>query len=286
MEVNQIIKKLDKIENLPTLPSIAMEVNKLLQDHDTSIKELSMVIEKDQTIVSKILKLVNSAFFGLSSKVSNIPHAVMLLGFNAIRNAVVSVSVINAFDNKSSSGDFDITEFWSHSVSVAVTSRALAEKSRRHSPDECFIAGLLHDVGKLVLCQYLSEFFNRVLEIKKGDNCLSFHEAEKKSIPIDHAQIGGFLSNKWKLPVGLMDTIRMHHRIRDSAQDLNLLYIVQTANIISNSQVVNGEINLERAELHPDAARALAEPLENIKSWYPQIASEIESACKFFLEEL
>ena len=98
MEASQIIKKLDQIENLPTLPTIAMEVNKLVQNQDTSIKELSSVIEKDQAIVSKILKLVNSAFFGMSSKVSNIPHAVMLLGFNAIRNAVVSVSVINAFD--------------------------------------------------------------------------------------------------------------------------------------------------------------------------------------------
>lgn len=286
MEASQIIKKLDQIENLPTLPAIAMEVNKLVQDQDTSIKELSSVIEKDQAIVSKILKLVNSAFFGLSSRVSNIPHAVMLLGFNAIRNAVVSVSVINAFDKNSFPAEFEITEFWTHSVSVAVTSRVLAEKSRIHSPDECFIAGLLHDVGKLVLCQYLPDLFKKVLATKNKENSLGFYGAENSSIPINHAQIGAFLGKKWKLPSGLVDTIRMHHKIRDNAQDLNLLYIVQTANVITNSPLVDGELNPQWPELHPDAAEALANPLADIQIWYPPMNIEIESACKFFLQEL
>lgn len=285
MEINEIVKKLDRIEDLPTLPTIAVEVNRLLQDYDTSIRDLSSTIEKDQSIVGKMLKLVNSAFFGLSSKVSNIPHAVTLLGFNAIRNAVVSVSVIDIFKQKSTKNDFDITEFWTHSVSVAITSRVLAEKSRIHSPDECFIAGLLHDMGKLVMCQYLPELFQTVLETKKN-NGLSFYEAEKKSIPVTHAQIGGFLAKKWKLPSALVDTLRMHHAIKDSAQDLPLVYVIQTANTIVNSPVCDGRIRPKKSELHPGAAAALAKPLENILIWYPQTVTEIESACKFFLEEI
>jgi HD-like signal output (HDOD) protein len=244
------------------------------------------VIEKDQAIVSKILKLVNSAFFGLSSRVSNIPHAVMLLGFNAIRNAVVSVSVINAFDKNSFPAEFEITEFWKHSVSVAVISRVLAEKSRLHSPDECFIAGLLHDVGKLVLCQYLPDLFAQVLQVKYKANHLDFYEAENSSIPTNHAQIGSFLGKKWKLPSGLVDTIRMHHKIKENAPDLNLLYIVQTANVITNSPSVDAGIDLQWSKLHPNAAEALAKPLADIKHWYPPINIEIESACKFFLQEL
>ena len=100
MEQENFLENLDRIEDLPTLPAIAMEVNKMLQDFDTTIKDLSDLIEKDQAIVSRILKLVNSSFYGLRSEISNIYHALTLLGFNTVRNAVISVSVVNAFAGK------------------------------------------------------------------------------------------------------------------------------------------------------------------------------------------
>ena len=143
MDAKNILKSLDQIEDLPTLPAVAMEVNKMLLDEDITISQLSGAIEKDQAMVSKILKLVNSAFFGLRGKISNISHAVVVLGFNTIRNVVVSISIINAFSIKEGLDGFDIAEFWKHSVAVAVTSKYLAEKAGIHSADNCFVAGLL-----------------------------------------------------------------------------------------------------------------------------------------------
>jgi HD-like signal output (HDOD) protein len=126
MDENQFLEKLNRIKNIPTLPSVVFELNRLLQDPDTTIARISQAIEKDQATALKILKLVNSAFYGFKSKVSDVRSAVIMLGFNAVRNAIVSVSVIEAFGNKIKLQDFDMTDFWKHSLAVAVTSKSIS----------------------------------------------------------------------------------------------------------------------------------------------------------------
>ena len=121
MDEQQILKKLDRIKDIPTLPTIVFELNKHLRDPNTSIKTVCDTIEKDQAIALKILKLVNSAFYGFKSKISDLRNAVVLLGYNAVRNAIVSLSVINSFPKRVSLMDFDISLFWKHSLAVAVT---------------------------------------------------------------------------------------------------------------------------------------------------------------------
>ena len=285
MDSKMVLKKLDRIDDLPTLPSIAMEVNSMLQDYDTSIKKLSGAIEKDQATVLKILKLVNSAFFGLRSEIGNIPHAIVLLGFNMVRNAVISVSVIKAFSGKEAFEGFHITDFWAHSVAVAVTSKYLAVETRLKTPDDCFIGGLLHDIGKVILSQYFQDNFKKVWTLTREKN-LSFYNAEKEEIPINHAQIGGYLAKKWQLPPGIIDAIRCHHAVRKSAYDLNLLMIVHVADIIVNNYNSDSKGKLDYSEIYPDALRAMRHLLDNVADWFPGVSTEIESACKFFLEEV
>ncbi len=284
MDAQTFLKKLDTIPDIPTLPTIVIKVNKMLQDHDTSIKNLSKVIEKDQGMVAKILRLVNSTFYGFRSRITNIPHAVIILGFNTIRNAVVSVSIIKAFSGKETFEGFTITEFWKHSIGVAVTSRYLAEQTRLDSPDDCFVSGLLHDIGKVVLSQYFTEFFGGVWKSVKEDG-LSFYEAEQNMTPVNHAQIGGHLAKKWQFPTSLIDTITHHHGIRKSVSNLNQLIIVHTANNIVNSYKVDSGITPVFSAIDPEAKRIMFHQLESISDWFPSIASEIESACEFFLEE-
>jgi len=284
LDAQTFLKKLDTIPDIPTLPTIVIKVNKMLQDHDTSIKNLSKVIEKDQGMVAKILRLVNSTFYGFRSRITNIPHAVIILGFNTIRNAVVSVSIIKAFSGKETFEGFTITEFWKHSIGVAVTSRYLAEQTRLDSPDDCFVSGLLHDIGKVVLSQYFTEFFGGVWKSVKEDG-LSFYEAEQNMTPVNHAQIGGHLAKKWQFPTSLIDTITHHHGIRKSVSNLNQLIIVHTANNIVNSYKVDSGITPVFSAIDPEAKRIMFHQLESISDWFPSIASEIESACEFFLEE-
>ena len=284
MDAKNILKSLDQIEDLPTLPAVAMEVNKMLLDEDITISQLSGAIEKDQAMVSKILKLVNSAFFGLRGKISNISHAVVVLGFNTIRNVVVSISIINAFSIKEGLDGFDIAEFWKHSVAVAITSKYLAEKAGIHSADNCFVAGLLHDIGKIVLLQHFKDLFQKVWLAVKGKR-LSFYEAEKSQIQIDHAWIGGYLAQKWQLPMPLIDAIRYHHDVKPTINDQHLLMIIHVADIIVNTYTPDSKDRMELSGVHPDALSALGNLLDTISDWYPDSQLEIESACNFFLED-
>ena len=284
MDAQTFLKKLDSIPDIPTLPTIVIKVNKMLQDHDTSIKNLSKVIEKDQGMVAKILRLVNSTFYGFRSRITNIPHAVIILGFNTIRNAVVSVSIIKTFSGEKSFEGFEIKDFWRHSVAVAVTSRYLAEQTRLDSPDDCFVSGLLHDIGKVVLSQHFTVLFGLVWKSVKEDG-LSFYEAEKKLLPVNHAQIGGHLAKKWQFPGSLIDSITYHHAIRKGVSNLNQLLIVHTANNIVNIYKVDTGIIPVFSSIDPEAKRVMAGQLETLSEWFPAVATEIESACEFFLKE-
>jgi putative nucleotidyltransferase with HDIG domain len=282
MNSTDILKRLDRIEDLPTLPAIAMEVNNMLLDYDTTINKLSSTIEKDQAMVSKILKLVNSAFFGLRGKISNIHHAIVVLGFNTIRNAVVSISIIKALSIKEHLDGFDITDFWKHSLAVAVTSKTIADKTGIHSADNCFVTGLLHDIGKIVLLEHFKDLFQKVW-LAARENGRSFYEAEKSLIQIDHARIGGYLARKWQLPVALVDAIRWHHEIKPNVNDRDLLMIVHAADIIANTYNKDPKADLRLSGIFPDALNASDTPENTISEWYPDVLLEIESACQFFL---
>ena len=284
MDAQTFLKKLDSIPDLPTLPNIVIKVNNLLQDPDTSIRELGKTIETDQAMVTKILRLVNSAFYGFRSKIKNIPHAIIILGFNNVRNALVSVSIIKTFSGENAFEGFEIEDFWRHSVAVAVTSRYLSEQTRLDSPDNCFVSGLLHDIGKLVLSLHFTELFGLVWKSIREDE-LSFYEAERKFLPVNHAQIGGHLAKKWRFPVSLIDSITNHHAIRKSVSNLNQSLIVHTADTIANNHKGDSEITLDFSSIDPEAKRIMSGQLETVSEWFPDVVTEIESACEFFLKE-
>ena len=284
MDSKSILKKLDRIDDLPTLPVIAMEVNTMLQDYNTSVQDLSKVIENDQALVPRILKLVNSSFYGFKSKIANIDRAIILLGFNTIRNAIISVAVIDALSMKKINVEgFDIKEFWTHSIAVAVISRYLSGITRSCAAEDAFTAGLLHDIGKIVIAQYFSDIFKKILESIKI-NSISFYEAEKKEIPINHARLGTYLAKKWKLPESLADTTRYHHAVKKNVTNPNLLMVVHTADIIVNGCLDNTEPELDRSSIFPEAADAMSPHLDTLSEWLPEVKEEINSACEFFLK--
>jgi putative nucleotidyltransferase with HDIG domain len=282
MDHTELKHKLDKIENLPTLPSIAMEVNKLLQDYNISIKQLSTVIENDQAIAAKILKLVNSAFFGLRSKVGNIPHAITMLGFNTVRNAVISVSVIKGLSNISGMAGFKIGDFWQHSIAVAVASKHIADTTRLHNADDCFLGGLLHDIGKLVLVNNFMPLFSEVWKIKKEEG-ITFYEAEKKIESFNHAQIGGYMASKWKLPPALADAISRHHSISYMAVDVDLLKVIHSANIIINSLNLTGEDSLEKINIPDEISSLINNSCKSPDEWFQTLKNDIDEASRFFI---
>jgi putative nucleotidyltransferase with HDIG domain len=283
MDEQQILKKLDRIEEIPTLPTIVFELNKYLQDPDTSIKTVCDTIEKDQAIALKILKLVNSAFYGFKSKISDLRNAIVLLGYNAVRNAIVSLSIINTFSKRVALMDLDISQFWKHSLAVAVTSKNIAQLSKKESPDNCFVGGLLHDTGKIILAQYFPDLFEKVWTTLQNEH-LSFFEAEQKQLPIDHTKIGAHLASKWQLPGGLVEAIRWHHEFKPQSKNANFVQNVYLANIIVNSYDVDQDLRLDLAKIHPDVVKFIMDMMEDVGDWYSGLSGEIESAYGFFLE--
>ncbi len=281
-EQAEFFRRLDRIDDLPTLPAVALEVGQLLQNYDTPIEAVCETIEKDQAMVPRILKLVNSAFFGLRSNVSNISHAVVLLGFNTIRNAVVSVAVIQAMPGKRELEGFDVTQFWSHAISVAVTSKHLAEKSHLHYAGDAFTAGLLHDVGKLVMYLHFRDLFIRSWSRTRQEAC-PFHVAERQEAAVTHADIGAYLARRWQLPARLVETIGYHHDIEEEVTDLNLLLIVHAADVIANSVAGDNGAMPDPQRFHPLALNTMGGCLQDMAAWYPQTREEIASACRFFL---
>ena len=280
METQLNLKSLDRITKLPTIPVILFKVNEMLYDNECSVKKLSDLIESDQALTAKILRLVNSAFYGFRSEIVDISRALIILGFNTIRNAIVTVSVIDAFKSGEDFEGFDISDLWKHSVAVAITSRHLAEKSRVTPPDDAFVAGLLHDIGKIIIAQFFRDHFRKILRSMREEK-ISFVKAEKKLSSIDHGRVGGYLAEKWQFPQRLTDAIRLHHNMSKAVTDPWLLMSVYLANRIVNDKA---PIDHDFSSLYPEFSEVIAPYLENLSDWFPDVEIEIDHACNFFLE--
>ena len=284
MDEKEIYKKLDHIRDIPTLPAIVFELNQHLQNPETSIARVSETIEKDQAMALKILKLVNSVFYGFRSKVSDIKNAVVLLGFNAVRNAIVSVSVVNALPKTLLFQDFEMIDFWKHSLAVAVASKSIAQKAGVDSPDNCFVGGLLHDVGKVIMAQYLKDDFAKVWT-RMTNEYLPFYEAEQQELSVDHTKIGAYLADRWQLPQGLTDAIRWHHNFQPDNGNAGFIINIHLADILVNSYDENPDCTLDMGAMHPEVVKFLMAQMGDSADWYANLAGEIETAHTFFLEE-
>lgn len=223
---------IDRINGLPTLPIIVSKITDLIADPKTVAADIGKAISEDQALSSKVLKMVNSAYYGFPRKITTISQAVVILGFSAIRNLVLSASIVNLFPSDVES-DFNRDDFWSHSIATGIAARAVAKRMKLPQLDDAFMGGLLHDIGKLVLDQFFHEEFEKIISIVKEKDCL-FIEAEKEAfeIDMDHSRIGGILGEKWNLPVNLVQVVSMHHRPIYAKDNLKVACIVSFADVI------------------------------------------------------
>lgn len=206
-----IKKTLENVSTIPTLPVVIEKITRLLQNPQTSAEEIGKAITTDQALASKVLKLVNSAFYGFPGKISTITHAVVILGFSTVKNVVLTASIFDAFSKRISlSQNFDMQKFWLHSIACGAASQCIAKHIGFSAKEECFIAGLIHDVGKILMCNYLPEEFEAVVQNRILKNCL-FYESEKEVLHITHQELGGVIAERWNLPAALQGAVKNHH---------------------------------------------------------------------------
>ncbi|BCS87742.1 HDOD domain-containing protein [Pseudodesulfovibrio sediminis] len=219
-------KLMKAVEQMPAFPKSVHQVLKLAGDISCSQKDLVEVIKKDPVFTLKILRLVNSAYFGLSRDITSINHASVYLGLNTLKNVALGLAAVGAIP-KSTADRMDMGGFWLHSLATATTTQMLGLKlgvSRDDSTDY-FAAGLLHDIGKIVFALYMPDEYEAASAMASKPG-VALHECELEVLGATHADIGALLAEKWNLPINLHDAIAYHHSVGvgHSSQLLDCLF--------------------------------------------------------------
>lgn len=229
---------LRQVRDLPSLPDMVEKVLKLLESPEIPASEVAKIISYDPGLTTKFLRMVNSAAYGFQRQISSVQHAIMILGFSSVRGIVVSTSIFKLFQDKSDKSLIKPSEFWRHSIRTGIGARVIAMTRRMAYSEDAFSAGMLHDLGKMVLSHYFSGTYSKVLEEARQTRTLPHGEAflalEREYLGSDHAELGHHLALKWRLPVTIAAAVRYHHAPEDSAEAQDLVYAVALANAFSH----------------------------------------------------
>jgi putative nucleotidyltransferase with HDIG domain len=207
-DLKERIKK--AVKDLPPMPAVVIKIQQLLFDQNSTAQQVADLIESDQAIAAKVLKMANSTYYGMSGKVSSVHHAAVILGFKALGDLCTIAAFSDFMGNKLPGYGYHSDELWKHSLAVAGAAKLITEKLNPQIIHEALTAGLIHDIGKLILDPYVleqRETFDDFME----DGNQTFLEAEKQILGFDHAEIAAEICTHWKFPESLTQAIHHHH---------------------------------------------------------------------------
>ena len=249
---DQVDKIIKRIHDLPTLPLVYKRVSDLLRNPYTSASDIAAVISEDQVITTKLLRLVNSAHYGFPEKVETINRAVSLVGMQAVKDLVLATTVMDLFHDHQLE-NWTTAEFWRHSLGVAVTSCALAKTlGYGQESEEYFVAGLIHDIGKVVWMEHFHVELYEVLAMAH-ERRMTMVQAEQTILSFTHARAGRMLAKRWGLPDRLVETIAWHHDPRLAEKFPRYAATVHIADVIANGMHLGSSGNGRVPELRPEA---------------------------------
>jgi len=214
------------IKSLPTPPVVLTRILELINNPDASINEIEKAISLDPNIVAKLLRVANSAYYRRAREITSLKQAIVVLGFNEIKNITLGVSVYNSFSKKDDFSErFDLDTFWFHSVAVALMSKIISEDFRNYNSSASFTSGLLHDVGILIMSKHLGNEYNDLF-LSTKDNKKSLINLEIDKYNCNHEDIGGWLGKHWNFPSELVIGISKHH-----SEEVDEQYVPLVANL-------------------------------------------------------
>jgi len=283
-KLKEILEEIDLDRDLPMLPQVIARINMITTDDRAGTADLAKVILEDQALTSKILRVANSSYYILSTreKVSTISQAIVLLGFETINKVAIGLSAYNLLGKFLKSKL--LKGFWEHSVGCAVCSQMLAESTKLKFNEEAFVAGLLHDIGKLILACHLPKPYAEVMErVSKGS---SYYWAEQEVIGTDHCEVGEEVARRWNFPTSLTEPIRGHHG--ESKSQVHLVNIIRVGDLMAR-RIFGGDKRISLTRLFDRAFLLLSlerREMEEILMTLSERVKEIEETFQITLKEL
>ncbi|MGC8783556.1 MAG: HDOD domain-containing protein [Armatimonadota bacterium] len=220
------------IRDLPALPEVVVRVMRITEDPRSDAQSIAKVIATDQAMAARVLKLANSAFYGLPRRVGTLSEAVVILGFRTIKNLAIAASTFELLNREIAGYWLQRGELWRHSLACAIGAQLIARKVHLPVVEEAFVAGLLHDIGKVAINLFVREQFDQIMERALQDR-IPFVEAEQAVLGFNHAMAGGLIAEKWNLPPSLVSVIKYHHQPSGAPDKELMISVVHLADILS-----------------------------------------------------
>ncbi len=217
---------LEQIEEFPTLPTIYTTLLDVMANPRSTVSDVAGIISQDIAASAKILKTVNSSIYQLEHEVDTISQAIFFIGFNEVKNLVITMSIHDMFSKSQSVSKFNLIDLWKHSLAVGVITRFLGQLIGIKNIENYFISGVIHDIGKLFFLKTMNKAYSKVVNFVH-ENEVTIQEAEKEIIGITHMEVGGLLAERWKLPTTIKNSIKYH-----------------------STGVVNGRLDLQVSSVH------------------------------------
>jgi len=220
-------KRLREVKNLPTLPGIVNKLTRMASDPDTTSEQMGKVISRDHILAAKLLRLVNSAFYGFPQKISSLSYAIILLGFNVIKSLIISASIFEIMESHD-------LELWEHSMGCALACNIIGKRLGIKEPEEISTAGLIHDIGKVAIKIELPQQYHQILALIDTKQ-IPMWKAEMEILGFDHAEAGGWLAKYWNLPARIIEPIACHHDPRKAKKEQLASSIIHAGDILIRS---------------------------------------------------
>lgn len=269
---------IQEISHIATLPEVTMKIIQLVEDPESTAQDLNNVISNDPALGARILKVVNSAFYGLPGQIGSINRAIVLLGLNAVKNIAIAASLAKLFRGGKIANGFDARELWTNAIATATATRLLAKHIGMGLPDEAFLAGLIHDIGIMVEIQARRAQFVQVLEKMAAEPNVTLREAELDILGATHEQFGYGLCKLWKFPVNFQYVTGFHHRPMEVvANHRPLVGLVHVANVLTRQHELGYTGGVETDTIDPAVLEELkltAAHLEEVGQALPEAIEE------------
>ena len=237
--MNLVDTILQSIKELPPFPAVVQRALQLVDDPKASADHVVDVIQYDQSITVSVLKVCNSAYFGLRRTVTSLREALVTIGFNQLVEIILSQESSRFFYGPGKGYELEYGELWKHSVACALLSRLVSKWLNREQKPAHFTAGLLHDIGKVILSKFVKDYFNAIKKLVEEKN-LSFCEAEKLVLGIDHAELGGKITEQWNFPNSIVLAVRYHHTPFLTPEEHDVVQLIHLCDLIAMMTGIGG----------------------------------------------